>query len=186
MRLSVNIEELNGILSGCRKNDRRSQAALYERFYSYALAVALPYCAHKEEAREVVNDAFLKVFIGIERYNFAFSFATWLRTIVVRTAINCYKSRRNKFDTNDLNDVPDIGIEDDFLSIMAAEDLLQLVQKLPPAYRFALNLFALEGLSHAEIAKMLDISIGASKSNLFKAKAKLKQMLTDRLPKNYG
>ncbi len=182
----MNNDGLKRLLTGCLNNDRRSQGALYERFYSYALSVALPYCAHEEEAREVVNDAFLKVFTGIGRYNPTFAFATWLRTIVVRTAINRYKSRQNELVLYDLTEGLDIPIEDEFLSKMAAEDLLRLVQNLPPAYRMTLNLFALEGFSHAEIAEMLGISVGASKSNLSKAKTKLKQMLTDYLPKKYG
>lgn len=159
---------------------------MYERFYGYALSVALPYCAYEEEAREVVNDAFLKVFTGLNSYDPLYAFATWLRTIVVRTAINRYKSRKNELVIYDLTEVLDISVEDDFLSKMAVEDVLQLVQKLPPAYRLTLNLFALEGFSHAEIAEMLDISVGASKSNLSKAKSKLKQMMTDYLPKKYG
>ncbi len=182
----MNNEGLNELLAGCLNNDRRSQGALYERFYSYTLSVALPYCAHEEEAREVVNDAFLKVFTGISRYDPAFAFATWLRTIVVRTAINRYKSRQSDLIIYDLPEGLDVSVEDDFLSKMAAEDVLKLVQKLPPAYRLTLNLFALEGFSHAEIAETLGISIGASKSNLSKAKTKLKQMMTDHLPKRYG
>lgn len=177
---------LNELLAGCLKNDRRCQGALYERFYGYALSVALPYCAHEEEAREVVNDAFLKVFTSLEGYNPDYAFATWLRIIVVRTAINRYKSRKSELIIYDLTEGLDISVEDDFLSKMAAEDVLQLVQKLPPAYRLVLNLFALEGFSHAEIAEMLEISVGTSKSNLSKAKTKLKQMLTDHLPKRYG
>jgi len=182
----VNNDGLNHLLAGCLKNDRRSQGVLYERFYSYALSVALPYCTHEEEAREIINDAFLKVFTGIGRYDPAFAFATWLRTIVVRTAINRYKSRQNELVIYDLTEGLDDPVEDDFLSKMAVEDMLRLVQKLPPAYRLTLNLFALEGFSHPEIAEMLGISVGASKSNLSKAKAKLKQMLTDYLPKKYG
>lgn len=182
----MNTKDLNQLLARCQKNDRRSQGVLYERFYNYALSVALPYSAQEEEAREVVNDAFLKVFTGLGRYDPAFAFATWLRTIVVRTAINRYKSRQNEFVLYDLTEGLDLSVEDDFLSRMAAEDLLRVVQKLPPAYRMTLNLYALEGHSHAEIAEMLGVSVGASKSNLFKAKAKLKQMLTDYLPKNYG
>ena len=183
---NVNNDGLNHLLAGCLKNDRRSQGVLYERFYSYALSVALPYCAHEDEAREVINDAFLKAFTSIERYDPTFAFATWLRTIVVRTAINRYKSRQNELIIYDLTEGLDVPVEDDFLSKMAAEDLLRLVQKLPPAYRMTLNLFALEGFSHAEIAEMLGVSVGASKSNLSKAKTKLKQMLTDHLPKKYG
>lgn len=177
---------LNRLLARCLKNDRRSQGALYERFYGYALSVALPYCAHEEEAREVVNDAFLKVFTALDRYDHSFAFATWLRTIVVRTAINRYKSRQNELVFYDLTECLDIPVEDDFLSKMAADDLLQQIQKLPPAYRLTLNLFAIEGYSHAEIAEMLGISVGASKSNLSRAKANLKQLLTNYLPKKYG
>ncbi|MCK6691581.1 MAG: sigma-70 family RNA polymerase sigma factor [Thermoanaerobaculia bacterium] len=179
-------EGLNELLSRCRNNDRLSQGVVYERFYSYALSVALPYCAHEEEAREVVNDAFLKVFTGLKGYDPAYAFATWVRTIVVRTAINRYKSRKSELIIYDLTEGLDVPVEDDFLSKMAAEDVLQLVQNLPPAYRLVINLFALEGFSHAEIAEMLEISVGTSKSNLSKAKAKLKQMLTDHLPKKYG
>lgn len=177
---------LDQILSGCLNNDRRSQGVLYERFYSYALSVALPYCADEEEAREVVNDAFFKAFSGIKRYDPAFSFATWLRTIVVRTAINLYHSRRDELARYEQVDLVHIPVEDELFSQLEANDLLRLVQDLPPAYRLTLNLYALEGYSHPEIAEMLGISVGTSKSNLSKARARLKRMLSDYLPKKYG
>ena len=177
---------LQHIITGCRNNDRQSQKALYDRFYGYALAVALPYCAREEEAREVVNDAFLKVFTGIGRYDEALPFTTWLRTIVVRTAINHYRKQLKDIVWCDLTEGLDMSMDDDFLSKMAAEDVAALVQKLPPAYRLTLNLFALEGYSHLEIAEMLSISVGTSKSNVAKARARLKQMMTDYLPKKYG
>ena len=177
---------LQHILTGCQNNDRRSQRALYDRFYGYALTVALPYCAREEEAREVLSDAFLKVFTSLGRYDEAFPFTTWLRTIVVRTAINHYRKHLNDIVWCDLTEGLDLSVEDDFLSKMAADEVLALVQKLPPAYRLTLNLFALEGHSHPEIAEMLGISVGASKSNLSKARAKLKQMMTDYFPKKYG
>lgn len=177
---------LNDLLARCLKNDRRSQGVLYEQFYRYALSVALPYCTHEEEAREVVNDAFLKVFTGLGRYDPSYAFATWLRTIVVRTAINRYKSQQNDLVFYDLAEGLDIPVKDEFLSKMAADDILLLIQKLPSAYRITLNLFALEGFSHAEIAEMLEISVGASKSNLSRAKAKLKLLLIGYLPKRYG
>ena len=182
----VNNEGLKQLLDGCLKNDRRSQGALYDQFYGYALSVALPYCAHEEEAREVISDAFLKVFNSIGRYDPTYAFATWLRTIVVRTAINRFKSRQKEIVFSDLTEGLDVFLEDDFISKMAAEDVLRLVQKLPPAYRMTLNLFALEGYSHAEIAEMLGVSVGACKSNLSKAKSRLKQMMTDLIPTKYG
>lgn len=177
---------LEHLINGCRNNDRKSQRVLYDRFYGYALVVALPYCAREEEAREVVNDSFLKVFTSIGRYDETFPFTPWLRTIVVRTAINHYRAQLNDITLCDLTDSLDLSVEDDFLSKLAAEEVVALVQKLPPAYRLTLNLFALEGYSHPEIAEMLGISVGTSKSNVAKARMRIKQMMTDYLPKKYG
>ncbi|MFN0035211.1 MAG: RNA polymerase sigma factor [Saprospiraceae bacterium] len=172
---------LQPIIKGCRNNDRRSQRALYDRFYGYALSVASAYCARETEAREVLNDAFLKIFTNIGRYDEAFPFTAWLRTIVVRTAINHYRKHLSDIEWGDMAEVLDLSVDDDFLSKMAAEDVVALVQKLPPAYRLSMNLFALEGHTHPEIAEMLGISVGASKSNLSKARARLKQMMTNEL-----
>lgn len=177
---------LQQIIKGCLVNDRRSQKALYDKFYGYALTVALPYCNIDLEAREIVNDAMIKIFSGIEKYDSTYPFTTWLRTIVIRTAINHYHKHLNEIVLMDLTEGADISIEDDYFSNLAAEDIVALLQKLPPAYRLTINLFALEGYSHPEIADILGISIGASKSNLSKARAKLKQMMTDHQLKKYG
>ncbi len=179
--LNVKNDGLKRILTGCRNNDRGSQKALYDRFYGYALTVSLPYCSQELEAREVLNDAFLKVFTSIGRYDEALPFTTWLRTIVVRTAINHYHKHLKDIAVSDISEELDLSVEDNFLSKMAAEDVVALIQKLSPAYRLTLNLFALEGHTHAEIAEMLGISIGASKSNLSKARAKLKELITTEL-----
>lgn len=173
--------ELQHILAGCRNNDRGSQKALYDQFYGYALSVALLYCNKDTEAREVLNDAFLKVFTSIDRYDNAHAFTTWLRTIVVRTAINHYHKHLNDLELQDLTEGLDLSVEDDYLSKMAVEEVVALIQKLSPAYRITLNLFAIEGHTHAEIAEILGISIGASKSNLSKARTKLKQLMTNEL-----
>ncbi len=175
----MNYAQLNDIIKGCRKNDRRSQKALHDQFYGYALAVALPYCSRQTEAREVVNDAFLKVFVGLDKYDSKLPFKPWFRTIVVRSAINYYHKYIDRLPVVDFNEVNEIGFEADFLDDMLSDDLLILVQKLHPSYRLALNLFVLEGYTHLEIADMLGISIGASKSNLFKAKRDLKILLQD-------
>ncbi|MBN8679270.1 MAG: sigma-70 family RNA polymerase sigma factor [Chitinophagales bacterium] len=174
-------EGLKHIVAGCRNNDRLSQKALYDRYYGYALSVALTYCSLETEAREVLNDAFLKVFTSIGNYNENLSFTTWLRIIVVRTAINHYHKHLKDIVIHDMTEELNLSVEDDYLSKMAAEDMIILIQKLPPAYRMTLSLFALEGHTHSEIAEMLRISVGASKSNLSKARAKLKQMMTIEL-----
>ena len=154
---------------------------MYDRFYGYALSVSLPYCSQEAEAREVLNDAFLKVFASIDRYDETLPFTTWLRTIVVRTAINHYHKHLKAIVLHDIEDGLDLSVEDDFLSKMAAAEVVALIQKLPPACRLTLNLFALEGHTHPEIAAMLGITVGASKSNLSKARAKLKQLMINEL-----
>lgn len=173
----MDLVRLNDIIIGCCQNDRRSQKALYDQFYGYALAVALPYSSRFEEAREVVNDAFLKTFIGIDKYDTTLPFKGWFRTIVVRSAINYYHKYIEKISLVDLEEAEWIGYEFDFLDNMLSEEVAALLQKLPPSYRLALNLYVLEGYTHSEIAEMLGISVGASKSNLFKAKRDLKILL---------
>jgi RNA polymerase sigma-70 factor (ECF subfamily) len=155
-------------------------------FYRHALSVALPYSFDEEEAREIVNDAFLKAFLSIDRYDPVFSFATWLRTIVVRTAINRYYSSKNELVLFDPTDPIEASVDEEVIAQLEAEDLLKCVQRLPPSYRMVFNLYVLEGYTHQEIAELLDISIGTSKSNFFKAKARLKKMLVDYLPKRHG
>lgn len=173
----MNSVQLNNIIIGCCHNDRRSQKTLYDQFYGYALAVALPYSSRIEEAREVVNDAFLKTFVGIDKYDLALPFKAWFRTIVVRSAINYYHKYIEKLPLVDLAEAEYIGFEADFIDNLLSDEVLALLQKLPPSYRLALNLYVLEGYTHPEIAEMLGISVGASKSNLFKAKRDLKILL---------
>lgn len=184
--LNVKNNELHRLVLGCQQNDRTCQRDLYDHFYGYALSVAAAYSSRLEEAREVVNDAFLKVFAGIGRFEEGLSFTAWLRIIVVRTAINRFHREAKSPVFLDLTECLDASLEDDFLSRMAADDVIALLQKLPPAYRLTINLFALEGYSHPEIAEMLGISVGASKSNLSKARARFKQLMTQFLPEKYG
>lgn len=171
--------DLKNIILDCRKNDRRSQKSLYDLFYGYALTVALPYCSRQADAREVVNDAFLKAFVGFDKYDSKQPFKPWFRTIVVRSAINYYHKYIEKLPLTDLEEAETIGFEDDFIEKMTSDEVLNVLQELPPSYRLAINLFVFEGYTHPEIADMLGISIGASKSNLFKAKRQLKALLKD-------
>ena len=173
----MDLVRLKDIITGCCQNDRRSQKALYDQFYGYALVVALPYSSRFEEAREVVNDAFLKTFVGIDKYDSTLPFKAWFRTIVVRSAINYYHKYIEKLPLVVLEEAEYVGFEVDFIDNMLSDEVLVLLQKLPPSYRLALNLYVLESYTHPEIAEMLGISVGASKSNLFKAKRDLKILL---------
>lgn len=178
----MNKNRFTHIIEGCRRFDRTSQKELYQLFYQYTLKIAMNYASSLDEAREIVNDVFLKVFNKIHQFQTDHPFKPWLNKITVYTAIDYYrKNIRNELltETIELNQ----DLEDDtanVLSGISAEELLGMVQQLSPACRTAINLYAIEGYDHQEIADMLGISVGASKSNLFKARAKLKQLLQER------
>jgi RNA polymerase sigma-70 factor, ECF subfamily len=146
----------------------------------------MSYCSKESDAREIVNDAFLKAYIGIDRYDENQTFTTWFRTIVVRTAINHYRKHLHDVATKDLEEAFDLFTEEDVLGQMEAEEVVAMLQKLPPAYRLTMNLFALEGYTHPEIAAELGITVGSSKSNLSKAREKMKQIMAEHLIEKNG
>ena len=177
--------KLHQIMEGCRRRDRVSQHALYELYHGFALSVSRRYVSGMDAAREVANDAFFRVFTKIENYDSALPFQAWLRKVVVFSAIDHYRKYQQGLpptdDLSGLEQAPDDGA--DQFDQLSSDELLALVQQLPPAYMLAINMFAIEGYEHHEIAEMLGISVGASKSNLFKARAKLKAMMNEPTPK---
>ncbi|MGF1923872.1 MAG: RNA polymerase sigma factor, partial [Bacteroidia bacterium] len=134
---------------------------------------------NKDEAVEVVNDGFMKVFMNIQQYQIKQSFNGWLSTIMINTAIDQYRKRIKQLEMEELQDQHHVEDRENILSAINYEDLIKLVQKLSSAYRTVFNLFAIDGYAHEEISKALDISVGSSKSNLFKAREALKKMLTE-------
>ena len=170
--------ELVQLIEGCRKGERASQYTLYTHFYSYALTVCTRYAATHEEAKEVLNDAFFKIFTKLDYYNSSFAFKGWLHRIVVNTAIDRYRSRQKQPKTEEISYAQSVEIEMEVVENLTREEIFKMVQFLPPSYRTVFNLFVVEGYSHPEIAQLLGISEGASKSNLAKARMKLKIMLT--------
>ena len=177
----MNTSRLNVIIEGCRRQDRALQKELYQLFYQYTLSVCLNYSGKIEEAREVVNDVFLKVFDKIDQYNPSQPFKPWLNRIAVYTAIDYYRKHiKNELPTADLSLIPDIPDSLEIFAKISAEELRSLVQQLSPACRAAINLYAIEGYDHSEIASMLGISVGTSKSNLFKARDKLRVLIQEQ------
>lgn len=174
---------LTQLLEGCQRQDKACQKEIYHIFYNYVLSIAQRYVGSCEEAREVLNDTFFQVFAKIGNYNTAQSFKTWLSRVAMYTAIDHYRKYQQKRppETDALDTLSHFAISDgSVLDQLAADDLLALVQQLPPSYRMVINLYAVEGYEHAEIAQMLGISEGTSKSNLFKARIKLSLILAKR------
>jgi len=168
---------IQDLISGCKKKDRKSQKGLYQLFYSYAMRMCIRYAKNKDEALELVNDGFMRVFININKYDQEKPFKPWLSTIMINTSIDHYRKQIKRFEMEELNAKHEMEDRENILSRIHYEDLIKLVQKLSAAYRTVFNLFAIDGYSHEEIASMLSISVGTSKSNLFKAREQLKRML---------
>lgn len=180
----LSAEELTRHVEGCARNDRGSQKILYNSFYGYAMAICDRYASRQEDALEILNDGFLKIFKEIHRYEPAYadvinSFKGWLRKIMVYTAIDHFrKNQKHSVVTPLENIVYHIpASHEEALDKLSYDEIIRAVQELSPGYRTVFNLFIIEGLSHDEIGEMLGISTGTSKSNLSKARARLQQIL---------
>lgn len=178
MLAQVNSAEVDKLVEGCRKGRQKDQELLYKHFYGYAMGICLRYAKSKDEASEMLNDAFLKVFNKLATYDSSKLFKAWLGRIVVNTSIDYYR-REHKHD----NQVPieKAGREEndsDAIDQLSTEDLLKLIRQLPDNYRVVFNLYEIEGYSHDEIATLLQIPVGTSKSNLSRAKQRLRTMVT--------
>ena len=172
------------LIEGCLKNKLESQQKLYKQFYSYAMSICLRYAGNKYDAADILNDGFMKVFTHLNRYRDDRPFHLWLRRIMMNTSIDHYRANLKHKHSMDLDEAYSIGADEDIHQKLNYEDLLQIIQSLPPSYRTVFNLFAIDGYSHEEIAALLRISVGASKSNLFKARKKLQESITSssRIP----
>lgn len=174
---------LEGLVEGCRKGDRRSQMRVYELLFGKMKVVCLRYTRNNDQAEDMLQEGFIKVFTGIEKYNGNGSFEGWVRRIMVNTAIDHYRKQKNDFvlldEDKSLEDFveAEVDVEDDDAYSFSPEEITEAMQKLTPAYRTIFNLYVFEHLSHKEIAEKLGISDGTSKSNLAKAKRNLKNIL---------
>ncbi|MFN0034777.1 MAG: RNA polymerase sigma factor [Saprospiraceae bacterium] len=173
--------DLLSVLEGCQKGDRNCQRRLYEHFYGYAMSICLRYTKGRDEAVEILNDAFLKVFKHLDQYDSAYPFKPWLRRILVNSAIDYHRKNRNLTTTLDLAAAAELAAEDLPLPKLSQdEDVLPILQKLSPAYRVVFNLYVMEGYAHQEIAEMLGIDVRTSRSNFLRAAQNLRALMTKR------
>ncbi|HKL18114.1 MAG TPA: RNA polymerase sigma factor [Halalkalibaculum sp.] len=169
---------LDKTIKGCCKRRRKSQKKLYKMFYAYGMSITLRYAESRDEAAEILNDAFMKVFTNIKDFNSDKPFKPWLRRIIINTAINHYHKNKQyrEMDSVDIAE-ESLGKSEKIIPGISYEEIIEMVQQLSPAYRTVFNLFVIEGFKHREIAEMLDIAVGTSKSNLAKAKKNLQAIL---------
>ncbi|NTD99261.1 sigma-70 family RNA polymerase sigma factor [Agrobacterium tumefaciens] len=172
------------IISGCIRKDRASQHLLYKEFYSYCMGICKRYSISDFEAADVLNNGFLKIFNNIDKYDPAKPIKAWISKIIVNTAIDHYRTNLRFTTYDDISEYEHQGTEAIVYEQMAYKELLMLVQSLSPSYRVVFNMYAIDGYTHDEIAKTLNISVGTSKSNLFKARQRLQEMIRDMEPLN--
>lgn len=169
---------LQELLDGCLKRNRRSQELLYKQFYGYAMSICLRYTRSREEGKEILNDGFLKVFTKLDTYDPERPFKTWLGRIMINTALDHYRHelRRDIFD--DVEAAEQLPVDETVISRLSHDELVGLIQRLTPSYRIVFSMYVIDGYTHEEIAEQLKISVGASKSNLSRAREKLREMLS--------
>lgn len=165
------------LIDGCRRQKEASQIALYKLYFSYGMGICLRYAPNRESALEMLNDGFLKAFTKIDQYKSSLPFKPWLRRIIVNAAIDHYrKYKQVRHELEETRKSPN-STYNKALDQLEFDDLNKLMKTLPPAYQMVFNLYVVENMTHAEIADELGISIGASKSNLSKARKKIKELL---------
>ena len=160
------------IIKECIKGNRKAEKHLYTKYNGLFFAICLRYTQSREEAEDVLITGFTSIFESLPMYKKQGSFEGWMRRIIVNTALEKYRSRNRLYMVEDIDMIPEPFVDPDNedYSGLDAGDLMEIIRMLPPKYRMVFNLFALEGYSHREISRMINISEGTSKSNLARAR----------------
>lgn len=177
------MEETRNLIEGCLREDRHSQSSLYNLLSKKMFIVCLRYSKNREEAEEILQEGFMKVFQFIHQYRNTGSFEGWVSKIMMNCALQRYRSKGHLHAVLSIDLVTEDNLANDenIISKIGAKELLSMVQELSPAYRMVFNLYVFEGLKHREIAKLLNISEGTSKSNLSDARAWLQKAVNNSL-----
>ena len=176
-------DELKQIVNGCQKGDRTAQAQLYQRFSTKMMGICMRYAKNKEDAEDVLQEGFIKVFRDIHQLKTPEALIGWMRRVIVNTALQHIRKRKTRlFPEVEIDQIKEeYASEEDIFSQFAAKQLLNMVQKLPDGYRAIFNMYVIEGFSHQEIAEKLDISVNTSKSQLSRARAALRTKIETQL-----
>lgn len=184
-KVAFDADDTPSLVAACLKNHPVAQKELIRQYYGYAKSICLRYSSDDQSSEEILNDSFLKVFNNLHRYDNSHHFKTWLRAIVVNTAIDYYRKSINQLKTTEYDGNEFFDVKEDVLSKISAEEILALVRKLSPVYRMVFTLYVIDGYTHKEIAEMLGIKEGTSKSNLQDARHRLQAMILKVNPQLY-
>lgn len=175
----ITLEEEAKLIDACRKRLRHAQRQLYDRFSGKMYLVCLRYCKNEEEAQDILQESFIKVFKSISSFRGESKLYHWIKRIVVNTALNHQRNKHHMHPVIDLKASHSVSDEDHALSDYNWKELLKMIMELPQGCRVIFNLYAIEGYNHREIGEMLEISEGTSKSQY----ARARQLLQERIKK---
>ncbi|WP_339696588.1 sigma-70 family RNA polymerase sigma factor [uncultured Roseivirga sp.] len=174
----MNLDE--NLIDQCIKGNQKAQRELYDRYALKLMPMAMRYAKSQEDAEDILQDAFIKIFNSLDSFRREAQFLTWLKRIVINTAINHNRKKMYQQPMLDIEKVALMHVESDLtLSNMHFTEILAMMQKLPVGSRTIFNLFAIEGYGHKEIAEMLEISEGTSKSQYSRARVLLRSMIDE-------
>jgi RNA polymerase sigma factor (sigma-70 family) len=169
--------DFNNVLKGCCRGDLKAQEDLCKQYYGYVMSIALRFSSCHDNALEIANDSFLKIFRKIESYQIDKEFKIWVRKIVVNTAIDYYRKNKKNSSEISIEAAYNEPFDEDVNNRLSAEEIIKLINSMPVKYRYIFNLFEIEGYSHDEIALQLGITASNSRANLTRAKKMLRKMI---------
>lgn len=166
---------LNNLIKQCKKQDRKAQERLYHLFSGKFFTLCLKYSSNYEQAKDTLQEGFIKIYQNISQFKGKGTFEGWMTRIIINTALKEYQKKSIFLFVNDQEyEDPEVEIDEEEVPI---DFLIQIIQELPDRYRLVFNLYAMDGYSHQEISELLKISVGTSKSNLSRARVKLKEKI---------
>ncbi|MBS1486667.1 MAG: sigma-70 family RNA polymerase sigma factor [Bacteroidetes bacterium] len=165
------------LITDCVNEKREAQRILYDRYSRRLMAICLRYCRTRAEAEDVLQETFLKIFASLRTFRFESKLETWMTRITINTALNFQRQRLYLLPMVDVTEIQLMEDENVSLADFHFSELIKIVQALPDGCRIVFNLFAIEGYVHSEIASMLNISEGTSKSQLFRARTLLREKI---------
>lgn len=175
----INREERK-LIKDCLEGNLLAQQRLFKKYYGFVMAICLRYANDRDDAKEILQESFIKVFRSLNSFKFEGGLKSWMKRIAVNTAIDRFRKTKQEIDKVRIDDKMVFVDTESILSKMSKDDLIQCINQLPCGYRTVFNLFVIEGYSHKDIADKLGINEGTSKSQLFKAKQILQEIIKQR------
>jgi len=166
------------LIEACLRENPSAQKQLYDKYSSKLYGICLRYCKNEEEAQDILQDSFIKIFTKLNTFQFTGSFEGWLKRITTNTAIEFYRKKVDLEEVEEISFNPYLSVDSE--KTLEVEELLKMIQELPEGYRMIFNMYAIDGFTHSDIAQKLGISEGTSKSQLSRARASLQKKFKEK------